>query len=33
MAYTRVYKSKKNSSLYSARWKKADGKEVEARGF
>ena len=33
MAYTRVYKSKKNSSLYSARWKKADGKEGEARGF
>jgi integrase len=33
MAYTRVYKSKKNSNLYSARWKKANGKEGEARGF
>jgi hypothetical protein len=33
MAYTRMYKSKKNSNLHSARWKKANGKEGEARGF
>ena len=33
MAYIREYKSKKNSRLYSARWKMANGKEGEARGF
>jgi integrase len=33
VAYIREYKSKKNSRLYSARWKLANGKEGEARGF
>jgi len=33
VAYIREYKSKKNSRLYSARWKMANGKEGEARGF